>query len=60
MLRPAGFSPDPLIAGLEPALADPEPKLAGFHVFTFNDLVDTERWRRVRLQRLASAVSATP
>ena len=60
MLRPAGFSPDPVIAGLEPVLADPEPKLAGFHVFTFNDLVDTERWRRVRLQRLASAVSATP
>ena len=59
MLRPAGFSPDPLIAGLEPALADPEPKLAGLHVFTFNDLVDTERWRRARLQRLASGASAT-
>jgi methylenetetrahydrofolate reductase (NADPH) len=59
ILRPAGFSPDPLIDGLEPVLADPEPKLAGFHVFTFNDLVDTERWRRARLQRLASTVSAT-
>jgi methylenetetrahydrofolate reductase (NADPH) len=57
MLRPAGFSPDPLITGLEPVLADPEPKLGGFHVFTFNDLVDTERWRRARLQQLASAAS---
>ncbi len=59
MLRPAGFSPDPLIAGLEPLLSDPAPKLAGFHVFTFNDVSDTERWRQERLQRLASAVPAS-
>jgi methylenetetrahydrofolate reductase (NADPH) len=59
MLRPGGFSPDPLIDGLEPALADPEPKLGGLHVFTFNDLVDTERWRRARLQRLASTIATT-
>ena len=59
MLRPAGFSPDPLIAGLEPVLSGPAPKLAGFHVFTFNDVSDTERWRQERLQRLASAVPAS-
>jgi methylenetetrahydrofolate reductase (NADPH) len=44
-----GFDPDSLIDGLAPSLADPERKIAGFHVFTFNDLVDTERWRRRRL-----------
>jgi methylenetetrahydrofolate reductase (NADPH) len=44
-----GFSPDPLIDGLGPLLTDPERKLAGFHVFTFNDVEDTERWRRHRL-----------
>ena len=51
-----GFSPDPLVDGLGPVL-DGE-KVAGFHVFTFNDVEDTERWR---LKRLASArVAVTP
>ena len=45
-LRPGGFSPDRLIKGLAPALADPEQKIAGFHIFTFNDLADTEAWRQ--------------
>ncbi len=48
-LRPSGFSPDPLLHGLATALADPERKIAGFHVFTFNDVADTERWRRRKL-----------
>jgi methylenetetrahydrofolate reductase (NADPH) len=51
-----GFSPDPLVDGLGPVL-DGE-KVAGFHVFTFNDVEDTERWRR---ERIASASpTATP
>jgi len=45
-LQPGGFSPDRLIKGLGPALTDPEQKIAGFHVFTFNDLDETEAWRR--------------
>ena len=49
MLRPSGFSPDPLLRGLAPALADPDRKVAGLHVFTFNDVADTERWRRRRM-----------
>lgn len=48
-VRPGGFSPDALIDGLRPSLADPERKIAGFHVFTFNDLADTERWRKRQL-----------
>jgi methylenetetrahydrofolate reductase (NADPH) len=47
--RPGGFSPDTLIKGLAPALADPEQKIAGFHIFTFNDLADTEAWRQRKL-----------
>jgi methylenetetrahydrofolate reductase (NADPH) len=49
-LRPGGFSPDPLLSGLEPSLADPERKIAGFHIFTFNDLADTESWRQRKLE----------
>lgn len=44
-----GFDPDPLVDGLAESLADPEGKVAGFHVFTFNDVADTERWRRRRI-----------
>ena len=50
-LRPGGFSPDPLIAGFEESLLDPERKVAGFHIFTFNDMADTERWRQQTLER---------
>jgi methylenetetrahydrofolate reductase (NADPH) len=45
-LQPGGFSPDRLIKGLAPALAAPEQRVGGFHIFTFNDLADTETWRQ--------------
>jgi len=54
-LRPGGFSPDPLIAGLHDSLQDPQRKIAGFHIFTFNDLADTEQWRRRRVAVAAPA-----
>lgn len=48
LLRPGGFDPDALVNGLGPALASG--RVAGFHVFTFNDLQETEAWRRARLE----------
>jgi methylenetetrahydrofolate reductase (NADPH) len=48
-LQPGGFSPDRLIKGLDPALAAPGQKIAGFHIFTFNDLEETEAWRQKKL-----------
>jgi methylenetetrahydrofolate reductase (NADH) len=42
-----GFNPDPLVDGLGPVLGSG--KIAGFHVFTFNDVADTEEWRQRRL-----------
>ncbi len=48
-LRPGGFNPDRLLRGLSPVFADPQQKVAGLHVFTFNDVADTENWRRHRL-----------
>jgi methylenetetrahydrofolate reductase (NADPH) len=35
--------------GLAPVIADPAGKVAGFHIFTFNDLDDTEAWRQKKL-----------
>jgi len=48
-LRPGGFSPDRLIKGLQPALGGPEEKVGGFHIFTFNELAETEAWRQRKL-----------
>jgi methylenetetrahydrofolate reductase (NADPH) len=43
------FDPDPLIGGLGESLGSERPNLGGFHIFTFNNLVETERWRQRRL-----------
>ncbi len=44
------FDPDPLVRGLEESLDHPRPNVAGFHLFTFNDLAETERWRQRTLE----------
>jgi methylenetetrahydrofolate reductase (NADPH) len=49
---PGGYSPDKIIRGLAPHIGTPDNALAGFHVFTFNDLGPTETWRRRTLQNL--------
>lgn len=53
LLRPTTYTPDELLHGLAPLLSDPAGKVAGVHVFTFNELEATERWRQERLARLA-------
>ena len=53
LLRPDGdFDPDPLVTGLVESFDEVPPNVAGFHVFTFNDLEGTERWRQQALERL--------
>ncbi|WP_232665853.1 methylenetetrahydrofolate reductase [Pseudonocardia sp. TRM90224] len=51
---PGGYRPDPLVDRLTPAIAEAGNGLAGFHVFTFNDLAGTEAWRQERLARLSA------
>jgi methylenetetrahydrofolate reductase (NADPH) len=46
------FKPDPLLRRLRPTLADPAANVAGFHLYTFNEVARTERWRRETLARL--------
>jgi methylenetetrahydrofolate reductase (NADPH) len=46
------FKPDPLLHALGPTLADPGAGVAGFHLYTFNEVARTERWRRQTLARL--------
>jgi methylenetetrahydrofolate reductase (NADPH) len=49
------FKPDPLLKGLAPVLADPAANIAGFHMYTFNEVERTERWRRATLARLGAS-----
>jgi methylenetetrahydrofolate reductase (NADPH) len=48
------FKPDPLLRGLAPTLADPAANIAGFHLYTFNEVARTEKWRRETLKRLGA------
>jgi methylenetetrahydrofolate reductase (NADPH) len=40
------------VPALLPDLALPERNVAGLHVFTFNEIEPTERWRQEMLARL--------
>ena len=53
MLRSGGFyKPDGLLDGLAPTVADPAADVVDLHLYTFNAVDATERWRRVYLTRL--------
>jgi methylenetetrahydrofolate reductase (NADH) len=53
MLQPGGYDPERFVNALLPDLAAPERRVAGLHVFTFNEIEPTERWRQQLLQRAA-------
>jgi len=57
MFLPGGYSPDRLIEGLIPSLADPQNKVRGLHIYTFNEVEKTEAWRREKLDRIRSGVT---
>jgi methylenetetrahydrofolate reductase (NADPH) len=52
LLLPDRYGPGSLIERLTPQLGDPRNRIAGFHVYTFNELATTERWRGEALRRL--------
>jgi methylenetetrahydrofolate reductase (NADPH) len=52
---PGGYSPERLLERTGTALAAPAAAVAGLHLFTFNQLKQTEQWRRGLLQRLGPA-----
>lgn len=43
------YAPDELVDGLAPYYRDPEYDLRGLHIYTFNQVPDTESWRNGRL-----------
>jgi methylenetetrahydrofolate reductase (NADPH) len=54
---PGGYSPDRLLGRIGPALAAPQSVVEGLHLFTFNQVRQTEEWRRGLLKRLASGAA---
>jgi methylenetetrahydrofolate reductase (NADPH) len=52
-LQPGGYNPERFVSALLPDIAAPERKVAGLHVFTFNEIEPTERWRQQMLARAA-------
>lgn len=55
---PGGYSPERLLDRAASALTAPAAAVDGLHIFTFNQLRQTEQWRRELLDRL-SARAAT-
>jgi methylenetetrahydrofolate reductase (NADPH) len=51
---PGGYSPERLLSRAQDALTAPTAGVAGLHLFTFNQIAETERWRRALLDRLAA------
>jgi methylenetetrahydrofolate reductase (NADPH) len=53
LLLPSGYRPTRLVRRLGPALSEVDSNVRGLHIFTFNELRQTEWWR----QRLLGAVA---
>jgi methylenetetrahydrofolate reductase (NADPH) len=60
LLRAGGYRPARLVDGLAASLADPASRVAGLHVYTFNEVARTERWRQETLGRLGAAADKEP
>jgi methylenetetrahydrofolate reductase (NADPH) len=49
---PGGYVPERLLTRTQEALTAPSAGVAGLHLFTFNQIAETERWRCAVLERL--------
>jgi methylenetetrahydrofolate reductase (NADPH) len=49
---PGGYAPERLLARSEGVLTGTSAGVAGLHLFTFNQIAETEAWRRAVLERL--------
>lgn len=49
------YQPDDLLRGIHDYLDNPDLNIPGFHLFSFNNVEATERWRQATLSRYAGA-----
>jgi len=52
MIASRPYQPDELLAGIQQHLGESDLNIPGFHLFSFNDVERTERWRRETLAKL--------
>jgi methylenetetrahydrofolate reductase (NADPH) len=52
LAAPGGFTGERFLERCAPVLARPEARVTGLHVYTFNQVAETEAWRRDYLDRL--------
>ena len=52
LAAPGGFTGERFLEQCAPVLARPEALVTGLHVYTFNQVAETEAWRRSYLDRL--------
>jgi methylenetetrahydrofolate reductase (NADPH) len=52
LVAPGGFTGETFLTRCAPTLGDPEAHVPGLHVYTFNQVAETEAWRRDWLRRL--------
>ena len=57
LAAPGGFTGERFLEQCAPALARPEALVTGLHVYTFNQVAETEAWRREYLERLTAVGS---
>jgi methylenetetrahydrofolate reductase (NADPH) len=57
---PRGYSPERLLDRVAAALVAPESAVEGLHIFTFNQVRQTEQWRRSLLDQLAGRAGGSP
>jgi methylenetetrahydrofolate reductase (NADPH) len=57
LLKPGGYSPDELVERLAPYAGDEHYDIVGLHLYTFNQVESTERWRQgmLGLQKASGA-----
>jgi len=55
MAKPGGYNPRKFLDKIGPVLDDPDMGVAGLHIYTFNQIKDTEVWRRKQLAALGGA-----
>jgi methylenetetrahydrofolate reductase (NADPH) len=59
LAAPGGFTGERFLEKSSAALAEPGSIVAGLHVFTFNQVAQTEQWRQALLQRLGGPITAS-
>jgi methylenetetrahydrofolate reductase (NADPH) len=52
------FKPTKLLDGLAQVVSEPDAGVAGFHLYTFNEVARTERWRQRAIARLETRRAA--